>query len=220
MNQKSKTSSFLFIIIAFVFGLIIGLVVLGWWLWPVNYTGGSFDTLNSVDQQNFLRAAIEAYAYNPDAAIAQERFAALGDQKEKILSDILANPGNMEKTDVEQFANAIKTAPAIITTTEVVATSAPTAAPAKSVATSILSVVFNRPSWMEICLPVGMLVVVVLVILMVFLSRRNKRSVKAGGELIEPMEPEDAAVFAEISSQGQSGEVQPEGAKTFGGVRC
>ena len=188
MNPKSKTSSFLVIIIAFIFGLVIGLVVLGWWLWPVNWTGGSIDTLGIEDQQNFLKAAIEAYAYNPDASLAQQRYAALGDQKEKILSDIMANPGNLEKPDVVNFADAVKNSPVVITATEAVPTSAPATVPAQSMLPVLINAVVNRSGLINICLPVGMLIVVVLVILMVILSRRSKKSSKADGISIEPME--------------------------------
>ena len=117
MNPKTKTSSILFVIIALIIGIIIGLMI-GWEVWPVTWTGGTLDILSSAAQQDYLKAAIESYAYNPDAAIAQQRYTTLGDQKEKVLSDLLANPGNLEKTDVEAFANAIKAAPAPITATE------------------------------------------------------------------------------------------------------
>jgi len=187
MNPKSKTSSILFVISALIIGIIIGLVI-GWVLWPVEWTGGSFDTLDSADQQDFLRAAIESYAYNPDAAVAEQRYAALGDQKEMIFSDILANPQNLEKTDVEAFANAIKASPAPITVTEAVAASTPVSEPVKPVVSSLLNVVFNRPPMMNICLPVGMLIVVVLVIMMVFFSRRSNKSIKTGDQMIEPLE--------------------------------
>jgi len=211
MNLRSKTS-LLFVIIAFLVGVIIGLAVLGWWLWPVEWTGASFDTLSSADQQNFLRAAIQSYAYNPDDSTAIQRYAALGDHKEKILSDIMANPGNLAKPDVEKFANAIK-APLVLTTTTAIATSTPAPAPATSVVSSLLSIVFNRPSWQNICLPVGMLIVVVVVILLVFLSRRNKKSVEIVVQSIEPMEPGDLELFAEISGQGQAADIQVQGAK-------
>jgi len=218
MSSKSKTSSFLFILLAFIVGIIIGLVVLGWWLWPVEWTGGSFNTLSTADQQDYLRSAIESYAYNSDDAIAQQRYAALGDQKEKILSGILAEPGNLEKADIEKFSIAIKVSSVPIITTEAVSTPATVTPLTKSVISSLLSIVLKRPSWTNICLPVGMLIVVVLVILMVFLSRRNKRSTKTDTQLIEPMEPEDAGVFAEISGHGQSGEVNAAGAETYSNV--
>ena len=60
-----------------------------------------------------------------------------------------------------------------------------------------------------------MLIVVVLIIVMVFLSRRRKKSGKADGQSIEPMEPGDAGMFAEISEQEPTGEVQAEPTTTY-----
>jgi hypothetical protein len=221
MNPKSKTSSFLFLFvtIAFFVGIFIGLVVLGWGLWPVNWTGGSFDTLNLADQQNFLRAAIESYAYNPDAAIAQQRYTALGNQKERVLSDILANPGNLEKADVEKFADVVKSSSAPMATSAAVATpgpvTTPVTAPAKSPVTSLLNLVSKGRYMLNICLAAGMVIVVVLVILLLFRSRRKKKSAKIEQQSTGPMGPGDAGIFGGISSQGQSGEAKPADAKTY-----
>lgn len=214
MNPKSKTSSILFIIFAFIAGIIIGLVVLGWGLWPVKWTGASFDALNSADQQNFLRAAIESYAYNPDEALAQQRYTALGDQNARVLSDILASPGNLEKSDVEKFANVVKAQLAPITTNAAAATPVPVTTPARSVISSVLSIVFNRPNWMNICLPVGMLFVVIFVILMIILSRRNKKSANTKSLQTETMESGNTGTLPEISDKGQSGEVQASSTNT------
>ena len=218
MSSQSRTPSFLLILLAFIVGIIIGLVVLGWWLWPVKWTGGSFNTLSPADQQDYLRSAIESYAYNSDDAIAQQRYAALGDQKEKILSDILAELGDLEKADIEKFTIAIKVSSVPIVTTEAISTPATGTRLMKSVITSLLSTLLRRSALTNICLPVGMLIVVALVILMVVLSRRKKRATKNITQSIEPMEPEDAGVFAEISSHGQSGEVNAAGAETYSNV--
>jgi|GEM_PF-871638 len=218
MSSKSRTPSFLIILLAFIVGIIIGLVVLGWYLWPVKWTGGSFNTLSPADQQDYLRSAIESYAYNSDDAIAQQRYAALGDQKEKILSDILAEPGNLEKADIEKFTIAIKVSSVPIGTTEAVTTPATVSPLMKSVIPSLLSTVLSRSALTNICLPVAMLIVVALVIFMVVLSRRKKRATKNVTQSIEPMKPEDAGVFAEISGHGQSGEAIAAGAETYSNV--
>jgi hypothetical protein len=218
MNSKSKSFTFLFTFLAFLLGLIIGLVVLGWWLWPVGWTGGSFNTLSPADQQDYLRSAIESYAYNPDDTIAQRRYAALGDQKEKILSAILGQPGNLKKGDIEKFTIAINVSSMPITTSEVYVTPAPVTLPAKSVISTILSIVLRRPSSTNICLPVGMLIVLVIVIFLVLFSRRKKRPSKNDSLSIEPMQPEDAMVFAEISGHGQSGEANVAGEKAHSNV--
>jgi hypothetical protein len=214
MNPKSKNSSFLSIIIAFILGLVIGLVVLGWGLWPVQWTGGTMDTLSPEVQQNYLRAAIDSYAYNQDVALAQQRYATLGDQNQQILVDITANPGNLEKTDIIAFTKAVNAPPVAVAATEPVSSSASVTPQPKSVMISMLSVMQNRSTLMNVCLPVGMLIVVVLVILMVFLSRRNKKSSKTGEQAIEPSATEAAGMITEIPPQGQAVESQDAVVKT------
>lgn len=204
----------MFVIIALIIGIIIGLVI-GWVVWPVTWTGGTLDVLSSAAQQDYLKAAIESYAYNPDAAVAQQRYTTLGDQKEKILSDILASPGNLKKTDIDAFVNAIKTVPVSITATEAVATSVPVTPQSETTVPSLLNVILNRPAWLNICLPVGMLAVVILIIVLVFLSRRNKKSGKTGDQSIETLEPGDAGMIEDISNQVSAGDVQPEAVQTF-----
>ncbi len=215
MKPKSNNSSFLFLIIAFILGLVIGLVVLGWGLWPVQWVGGTMDILSPEAQRDFLISAIESYAYNPDIGIAQQRYASLGEKKEKVLSEIIANPGDLKKDDIDAFVIAIEKPPVPIATAEAVAPVAQVTSQAKTITPSLLSVALNRPIWMNVCLPVGMLIVVVLVILMVFFSRRSKKTGKSDGQSIKPLEPEEAGMFAEISGQGQAGEVPVEAAQPY-----
>jgi len=46
-------------IISFVVGLLIGLVVLGWWLWPVEWTDAAPSDLRPEYQEIYLRGAID-----------------------------------------------------------------------------------------------------------------------------------------------------------------
>jgi hypothetical protein len=62
-------------IISFVVGLLIGLVVLGWWLWPVQWTDAGPSDLRLDAQDTYLRMAIDSYTLNQDAAVAQQRIA-------------------------------------------------------------------------------------------------------------------------------------------------
>lgn len=52
-------------VVAFVVGLIIGLVVLGWWLFPVEWTGGGPQDLAPGDQATYLQALADLYSYEP-----------------------------------------------------------------------------------------------------------------------------------------------------------
>jgi hypothetical protein len=52
-------------VVAFVVGLIIGLVVLGWGLFPVQWTGGGPQHLSATDQATYLQALADLYSYEP-----------------------------------------------------------------------------------------------------------------------------------------------------------
>ena len=53
-------------IIAFIAGLFIGLVVLGWWLWPVQYVGAGIGDLTEADRNLVLETAAELHAVGGD----------------------------------------------------------------------------------------------------------------------------------------------------------
>lgn len=50
---------------AFVVGLFIGLVVLGWWLIPVEWTGANIQNLDTNQQANYLKLVAELYSHQP-----------------------------------------------------------------------------------------------------------------------------------------------------------
>jgi hypothetical protein len=52
--------------IAFLAGLFIGLVVLGWWLWPVQWSDAAPKHLRADLQEDYLHMAIDSYARTPD----------------------------------------------------------------------------------------------------------------------------------------------------------
>ncbi|MEM7111057.1 MAG: hypothetical protein AAF614_01400 [Chloroflexota bacterium] len=58
--------------IAFVVGLIIGLTVLGWWLWPVEYVGAGIRDLGEADQALVLQTAASAYAFDRNGERVQQ----------------------------------------------------------------------------------------------------------------------------------------------------
>ena len=64
-------------LVAFVVGLFIGLEVLGWWLFPVEYINGAFKDLRDIDQQEYVRTIADSYALDLDAGKVQRRLASL-----------------------------------------------------------------------------------------------------------------------------------------------
>lgn len=127
-NKKSGLGVWVSGIIGFLLGLVIGLVVLGWWLWPVEWTNGTPEILGGRYQQDFLRAAIDSYAYQPDDELAQQRFQALGASGPSTLAAIAADPGAQSIEAIEGFAAAVGASAALETVPEAPAAPKPPAA--------------------------------------------------------------------------------------------
>jgi Na+/glutamate symporter len=72
-------------IVGFVVGLIIGLPILGWGLWPVKWENADPARLRADYMQDYLCTTIDSYARKQDAAAAQSRFELLGTQGQKLL---------------------------------------------------------------------------------------------------------------------------------------
>lgn len=90
-------------IAAFIVGLFIGLVVLGWWLWPVQWTDAAPSDLRPEFQEIYLRMAIDSYTLRPDPAAAQQRIAEIGENAPQILAEIAADPQSQNPESIQQF---------------------------------------------------------------------------------------------------------------------
>lgn len=86
-------------ILAFVIGVIIGLVVLGWWLFPVQWTDGSPADLTHDYQLDYMRMSIDSFAVNGDGALAAQRYNSLGEDASQLYAEIVANPAG-QSTEV------------------------------------------------------------------------------------------------------------------------
>lgn len=105
-------------IASFVAGLLIGLFVLGWWLWPVRWTDAAPEHLRTEFKGIYLRMAIDSYSVNPDPAIAQQRIAEVGAEADQVLSSILADPGNQNPEAIQVFASLAGVEPVVVDTPE------------------------------------------------------------------------------------------------------
>ena len=105
-------------IVGFVVGVFIGLVVLGWWLFPVQWTDASPADLRPDAQVDYLRMAIDSYTLNKDADLAMQRWNELGDQGPEILGQIQGNPGNQSMEFINGYANVVQSQPAETPTEE------------------------------------------------------------------------------------------------------
>jgi hypothetical protein len=79
--MANRNRSYLFIVVAFIVGLLIGWFVLGWLLAPVQWTDAQMQDLRAEDQQMFVTAQAEAFALTQDNRKAIERLQTLGSQE-------------------------------------------------------------------------------------------------------------------------------------------
>ena len=85
-------------------GLVIGLVVLGWWLWPVVWIDGNPKDLQSNWQRDYLCMTIDSYVRNQDKALMQVRWDALGKAGPELLSALTpATCRFAQSTEIEAF---------------------------------------------------------------------------------------------------------------------
>ena len=97
-------------VIGLVVGVIIGLVVFGWWLWPVKWVDASPQHLNYPEKVSYMRQAIEAYGYNGDVEKAAAAYASLGEDAKQALADITQDPGDLNPDVITAFSGSVLTA--------------------------------------------------------------------------------------------------------------
>ncbi len=90
-------------IAAGVVGLFIGWLIIGWGIWPVTYVNTDPSSLRADFKADFARMAVDSYARNNDAQLAQQRYAALGADAAKVLQSIVTSSNAQE---VDLFSRA------------------------------------------------------------------------------------------------------------------
>lgn len=102
---------------SFVLGLVIGLVVLGWNVMPLEWTDAAVPNWAPDLQQDYLALTIQSYAITGDNAEAQRRWAEFGDAGPALLAQFKqAPPKNLTVENVTGFETLVK--PAAVTGTE------------------------------------------------------------------------------------------------------
>ena len=64
--------------VSFVIGVVIGLFVLGWWLFPVQWINAGPQDLRIEFQEIYLRMAIDSYTLHRDPVVAKQRIDEIG----------------------------------------------------------------------------------------------------------------------------------------------
>ncbi len=94
-------------VIGLVVGMIFGLTVLGWVVWPVNWVDASPASLRSDLKADYLRMAVDSYAKNQDKSLALERWNELGPGAKDVLAAVVANPQSADINQINNFIVAV-----------------------------------------------------------------------------------------------------------------
>jgi hypothetical protein len=182
-NKKSGIGVWVSGLFGFLAGLFIGLVILGWGLWPVQWTNGTMAIMAPEVQEDYLRAAIDSNAYRPDEELARQRYQSLGESGPYTLYQISSNPGEQSAEDIEEFAASVGATAAI---------KSPPAAPPEPVSPELaLGRAISAPLLAGLCVAV---LLILLVLLILFLQRRSRKKAaeKKAPEAPLPPEPTEA----------------------------
>jgi hypothetical protein len=90
-----------------VVGIVFGLVVLGWGIWPVRWTNATPEHLGQAWKTEVMRMSIQAYGQDGDATKAQERYAAVGKDAEQVLNEISQDPQGLSDTLISDFRTLV-----------------------------------------------------------------------------------------------------------------
>lgn len=88
----------------FLAGLIVGLPILGWMIWPVQWTDAAPQHLRSDLQQDYLSMMIDSFNRNQDEGLAIQRWKDLGSAGQTALKALASDPGNVDPKEIEQMA--------------------------------------------------------------------------------------------------------------------
>ena len=75
--------------LALVAGIAVGLLVIGWWLWPVQWTDALAVDLAPAEKEKYLDVVAESYTIRQDLAAAQEQLATFAPEEQPaLLADV------------------------------------------------------------------------------------------------------------------------------------
>lgn len=92
---------------AFIFGLLIGLPVLGWWLFPVAWTDADFGSLRSDLKQEYVRLVANSYAVDGDLPKANQRVSAVGANWRGVLDQAIYGSQGPDSLRLIQLKDAL-----------------------------------------------------------------------------------------------------------------
>ncbi len=102
--QKQVRNPWATLVVGLVVGALFGMIVLGWWLFPVEWVNASPADLMSDYQTDWVEMAVNEYTLTGDSVLAMSRYEALGEEKATILTTAGLQIGSQQP---EQFASYV-----------------------------------------------------------------------------------------------------------------
>ena len=117
-----------------IVGLAIGLIV-GWGIWPVQWTDATPQVLRADLQEDYMRMTIDSFRVNSNPDLAVRRYEELGNNAAQTFLNIEQNPGDLDPAIIAIFRQVVETSLGSIDTAAATATEKPS-----SISTLVISV--------------------------------------------------------------------------------
>lgn len=88
-------------------GILFGLIVLGWWLMPVQWTDATPEFMREDLKADYLSMVVDSYSVNKDVALAKTRWESLGKGADELFKIIQGRPTNVAAADLTAFAKIV-----------------------------------------------------------------------------------------------------------------
>ncbi|NOQ40243.1 MAG: hypothetical protein GQ562_07975 [Anaerolineales bacterium] len=105
--RKGFNSPPIMAVIGIVVGVILGLIW-GWVISPAELDDLPVELLRADLKIDYLRMAVDSYALNQDAALAEERYDRLGEEASTYLSEVEFNPSGQLISDIDSFRDVVE----------------------------------------------------------------------------------------------------------------
>ncbi len=109
--QKKLTNPIITWGTGLIVGILFGLIVLGWGIFPVRWVDAAPDNLLYFYQVDYLRTIIGNYGLDRDVSAAQARYYALGKNAQTALAEISQYPDNLPPELVAEFSQQVAGVP-------------------------------------------------------------------------------------------------------------
>jgi len=98
--------------VGLLLGTILGLVVLGWWLWPVKWVDGSPANLGEDYQRQYACMIIDSFVRNQDQNLMRVRWSSLGSKNVELLKSLTPSECRFtSNAEIDNFKTILNISP-------------------------------------------------------------------------------------------------------------